>query len=759
MPNRPSPQPDPTYAPAQGPEPSFKLIDLATLALLVPVLLPLVVVFSQVLYFESDPRNPGAQAAETITFGPAGSAFLATACVAIAALVMLVAAFAGAKIRWCSSALIAAGIVPCLIVMPEHFTSRMHTGAWIAAASLGLAAAHLAQFPRAKRIILTALIALALPLFIQGAWYVYVEHPATVQSFMANEQQSIESRGLAFGSTEHAKYLTRLKGNDVIGAVGMSNVLGSIVAAITLLSVFVFTLSAWRKLGKGYLAATAGLTCLAAWALVLTQSKGAMLALIGTAGFALCVYGLTRIKPSARRAIPALCVVFVLMGSAAVLLRGAAGPPDDHTGERSLLFRYHYAQGAAKILLNDPAAMLLGVGPGQFKNRYEAVRNPISPEVVSSTHSVFVDYIAMLGLGGIAWSLLLIAWMFNAGKVAGRDAASLQSHDRGPPADKPFKLFALLAAIVFGIQYYVQLPGLYAETAILWLVGAVGFILIAAYVVYPVWFVSRAWGNLAAAFAACMLMLHAQIEMTFFWTSAAAFMWVVAATASASPCENPRLQASRAWPRFIPALVLVILAVVMLITHAQPVARHQSHLAKAADLLRTVGPPAAITELDQAAAVIANDPTTTRWRIRLREEIAIALKANSQPDAAAQYLNQALAVSEQAQQAGLDGLTAARRQGILALSAFYITDNRAWLTRAQSAYKTTTQLSPHGLNDHVRLADTSWLLSDFDTAQAAYRRALEISDQYFLDPDTQLPDPERKRINARLTDNADDVTP
>jgi len=754
MSDSPHPQPGITGASIPTSELSSKLIDLSALLILIPVLLPLVVVFTPSMYFDSDPRASGGLLG-AISIGPAGMAYLSVASVAIAAFVLLVSVWNGIRVRWGAFALVALGIVPCLVHLPGHITNRLHGGAWIAAACLGLAVTHLAQIPSAKRMILTALVAMALPLFIQGAWYVYAEHPATVESFMANEQQSIESRGMAFGSTQHAKYLTRLQGNDVIGAVGMSNVLGSILAAITIVSVGCFALSGWCKQRGWRLVVTALCAGLAVWALLLTQSKGALLALSATAGFAVCLLLMLRMFPKVRHAIPAMCVLFVLLGSAAVLIRGAAGPPEDHTGERSLLFRNHYWQGAVQILTDDPTAALVGVGAGKFKDHYEAVRNPISPEVVSSTHNVFVDYIAMLGIGGLAWGLLLIGWICSAGAVIRNDYAGLATRERGPPADKPLKSFGLLAAVVFGIQYYIQFPGLYAETAILWLVGALGFVFIANYIIYPVWSASGAWVNLAAALAACLLMLHAQIEMTFFWPSAAALMWVVTATACTGQSDQSQEKQvdkpQPAWLRFIPAVCLVVLAIALWGLHAEPMARHQAHLAKATNMLRISGPPAALAELDQAAVIIPNDPATTRWRIRLREEIAIALMAHDQPTAASSILDEALAVSEQAEQAGLDGLSAARRHGTLTLGAYYITENVDWLRQARDAYTKVIELSPHSLNDHVRLADIHWDLGDFDAAQAAYKRALEISDQFYLDPDVQLPEEERRRIETRIT--------
>jgi tetratricopeptide (TPR) repeat protein len=743
-----------------------KLIDLTAVLILIPVLLPLVVVFTRSLHFDTDPRTSTLQ---SISLGPTGSAWLAVASVAIAALALAVAVWAGGRIRWWSFVLVAAGIVPCLLKMGDHIDSRLHGGAWIAAATLGLAAVHLAQFPRAKRLIVTAMIAMALPLFIQGAWYVYVEHPATVESFMANERQSIEARGLVYDSAQHAKYLTRLTGNDVIGAVGMSNVLGSILAAITVLGLAAAAGAMRHKGGWLRQITLAVVLAILGWALVLTQSKGAVLALLAVLGFGACVLLLIKIAPRIQRVVPALCVLLVLAGSAAVGVRGAMGPPDGPDGERSMLFRFHYWQGASSVMQTDPSTIMLGVGPGHFKDRYEAVRNPISPEVVSSTHNVFVDFAVMLGVGGIAWGVLLLMWLWRAGVLMAGGPRYLPTSERAPPEHPPdhspdtstgklsgkqlVRVFGLLAAVVFGTQYAVQFPGLYAETAILWLVGTLGFVALSAFVIYPVLSKSQAWLDTGVALAATLLLLHAQIEMTFFWDTATAFVWVVVGVSAAGRLDESLTQTGkRSRIQHLPAFCLALLAATLTFGFAEPMTQHQTHLAKAARLLKIAGPAAALDDLDQAAAVIGNDPTTTRWRIRLRQELASARIANGQPDIAARHLDAAWAVLDEAELAGLTGLSAVRRRGSVAQDAFYITGDRAWLRLAEAAFGLATDLSPHGLSDHVRLADARWQLGEFNSAKATYRRALDISEGYYLDPEIQLTEAERKRIESRLAD-------
>ncbi len=743
--------------PVTQPTLNDRLIELSALLLLIPALLPLLVVFSPSLYLESDPRQTAEAANVTISFGPTGSMWLASASLLISAFTLWVTVKAGGRLRVFSCVLVAAGIVPCLLHLNEHFNSLLHGSAWIAAASLGLAAIHLSQFNRAKRIIVAALIAIGFPLFLQAAWYVYVEHPQTIESFRANLDENLIRRGLSPDSPEAAKYMTRLEGNDVIGAIGMSNVYGSLVAAMTMITL-ISLVGAWRKhAAKGRLVVIAVLLLLSLWTLKLTQSKGAVLALVAAGGLAIFALGVVRFKLKPRALLPIVCIALVLAGSAAVIARGSLGPPKDATGERSLLFRYHYWQGAIRILTEQPSRILLGAGSGEFKSLYDTARNPISPEVVSSTHNVFVDYTVMLGLGGLFWGLLLLGWLWQAGVSLGNQSSESVQTERGPPAFKPIVLFGLLAAIVFLTQYAVQFPGLYAETAILWLIGVSGFVALSVYVILPAIENDTYLMKAGIVFAAVLLLLHAQIEMTFFWDSASAVVWIIIGLAAGNAMPSKPVSDSPKWIRYIPAGCVLVLCFVFTIAFTSPTARQQQHLRRASEaLIQAQNPMVAIQELDQAAAIIPNDPTTTRWRISLRQDLAYAY-AQSFADQSLQIqaiLAQALQINLNAQQAGLSPLTSARQRGQLSIGAYQITNDQTWLTEAEKAFRLAAQLSPNGLNDHLRLADTQWQLGDTESARQSYKRALEISDNYYLDPDTQLTNEEHDRITERITDLA-----
>ena len=743
MPTTPEPR-------TPSPEP---LTALAAITLVVPVLLPLIVVFAPTLYLDADPRGLGDNAATTISFGPTGIMWLTAASILIAGFALGITVWAGGRIRWGGCLLVAAGIVPCLWHIPRHFSSRLHASAWIAAACLGLAAFHLAQFKRARCIAIAALIAILLPMAMQSVWYVNVEHPAAVEAFHDHLEQSLTARGLSPDSPEAVKYQTRLEGSDAIGAVGMSNVQGSIIASLLALTLIISLAAVRNKADRLRLLLLIPLIALGAWALLLTQSKGAVLALLAVIGLGSLLWLVRRTSPKLSKLAPALFILLIVAAIATVIVRGLFGPPDSAMGERSLLFRYHYWQGAARVLFHDPIGILLGVGVGPFKPLYEQFRNPISPEVVASTHNVFVDYIVMLGLGGLAWSALLLTWLWHAAQAWLRRFQP-PSTQPPPPNDKPLRRFALLAAVLFLIQYAVQFPGLYAQTAILWLVGTLGFVAIATYLIDPI--LRRPGTQQLAAIAlslpAALILLHAQIEMTYFWISAAPFAWVVLGLAAGAAGETQTSPSQSKKPlRYLPAGVLLVIAVVFAIAFAEPTMRQQQRLHHASDILRlTHNPAAAIQELDDAADIIGNDPITTRWRIRLRQEIAAALWHVGRRSEARGLFDRSMSILDRARAQGLPELTTERLKSQLAYNMARITQDPTDLQRAEQTTKQAAALSPNDLDLHVLLGDIAWQRADFTAADAAYRRALKINNNSYLDPDAQLSEAERNRIESRI---------
>lgn len=736
-------------------EPHGSALLAAALAVLALVILPCVVSLLPTIYFDVDPRSEvGRQ--PTVALGPAGVAWYQVACLVVAAIAMAVSARAGATLRWGACALVAVGMIACAYHLPRGDANALHAGGWVAASALALAALHLGQFAEARRWMIAGMVAMLVPLGVQAIWYVLAEHPATVASYLATEADTLESRGWETGSAQHELYRRRVTDWQAVGRFGLSNVFGSVVAGFTMLGAAV-TLGVWRAGAWRRAALLAAAVGLGAMAVLLSRSAGAVVGLMaGTAVLALA--GASMRWPTWRKAMPAAAVALVVLAFAAVLVRGMLGPPETVAGERTVLFRFQYWQAAARIIGHDPlASALLGIGPAGFAEAYLWAKNPLNPEEVNSTHNVFIDYIVMLGLGGWALSAALLLWLWQAGKAA---CVTLGA-DEVPPAavESPQPtwaglpqvnlLLATAAALVFGVAYVVELPRMLPEWAVLWLAGVLSFIAVTAMVATRRLWPAR-WGAAGLLAAATVVLVHNQIEMTFFQFSAAPIVCVLVALAAAGaslPAATPRGGALR----YVPAVTIAVAAVALLVGHTVPAARQQAKLSAAATALQQGQGGDALRLLDEAGADAPSDATVLRWRVAFRLAGARQAADAGRRDVAARWLAEALAVL-QATAGHVRPTALHRHQAEVHEQAAALLGDASRRELALVHREQVVVHTPYSLADHVRLGDARWEAGDHEQAAAAYRRAIQISAWNYLDPARQLAEPEHDRLVARITE-------
>ena len=117
----------------------------------------------------------------------------------------------------------------------------------------------------------------------------------------------------------------------------------------------------------------------------------------------------------ARRILHRLLLLAGLAGIAipllAVVVRGLVG---ERLSELSLLFRWFYMQGAARIFAQH---LPVGVGPDGFQEAYLLAKPVLSPEAVASPHNILWDWLSTLGLFGVAWCVLLVTLAMRVGKT------------------------------------------------------------------------------------------------------------------------------------------------------------------------------------------------------------------------------------------------------------------------------------------------------------------------------------------------------
>ena len=362
----------------------------------------------------------------------------------------------------------------------------------VVAALITASQAH--TLPGAKRLLGCVTLGFALLLTVVGAYEVFVTHAETLRAYEQSRESFLAARGWTPGSFEAMSYERRLNNPEPIAWFGLTNVFASFMAA-TGAGLLTLTATTWRsRRNLSTIIALAGVVCL--FGLLLTGSKGGFGALL----IGLLLGGaLVFRKPKwlNGRIVVGLCLI-VLIGLA---LRGVIG---EQLGERSLLFRWQYIVGSARIWMHGP---LVGCGPGVFQDQYALLKPALSPEDVASPHNVVFAWIATLGLGGLAITGLLVRLVLKSAPEAEGDETQIDT-DRDLHTRFALLLIALPTLMALNLQSSVLtgielLPVLLG--AVLW--GMLSVVLLRSSI--------RTQDLCRGCFVmAAVLMIHAIIEVT-----------------------------------------------------------------------------------------------------------------------------------------------------------------------------------------------------------------------------------------------------
>jgi hypothetical protein len=507
---------------------------------------------------------------------------------------------------------------------------------WASAFACGLAVLLGARDGRVRAVVMGLMLGFLGLLAARGSMQVFVENPATLESFRRNREAILTANGWAADSISARLYERRISGWEATAWFGLGNVYASLSAAGVCFGAVLTVMAArMRAMGggasaRGVLVAGLGVLLIALAGLVMTNAKGGY----GAAGiglFAAAVLGVLasiaqRVGWGARARVLAWLVApgAVLGVLGIVTLRGMIG---ERLGELSLLFRWWYMQAAVRVFGQSP---VLGVGPDGFRDAYAFAKNPLNPEEISSPHSMMFDWGAGLGVAGVlagvwvVWMLARATSCAMAGDVGGdvgggmaKGIATLERDERlrdegEPERDSEQELTAtlgkaagLIAAAVVLAGAYIEREGTSAPAAMARLLGLIVWVVLAWAIVRMCRACTGTDGSAAArpvalamASAGVALMAHGQIEVTPGWTQSAGFfvMFVAlaASTGSAHAAGNRRDEANA--PRvgrsgMLPAAIAMSLlaAAAGLAFGVSRVFVQERELQQASAMARTVG--------------------------------------------------------------------------------------------------------------------------------------------------------------------------
>lgn len=437
---------------------------------------------------------------------------------------------------------------------PNAVENVVQGGAWVSALAAGWAVSLAGHDARCKRVLVAGLLGLVGLLAAKGAMQVWIEHPATVVAFTADKEAFLASHGWTADSPMARAYERRLMQAEGSGWFGMANVYAGVMAAMATAMVGLLLSRVWRREPYGAEATAKAVGAgWVSWVLL----AGVLLALAGVylagakGGYAVFALGLglvamnrltirSRSVPSAigwalrRASVQRVLGRVIGFGAVAgvlclVWLRGEVGT---RLSELSVLFRWFYISTAGRVFWSSPWT---GVGPGNFKDSYAVMKPAISPEDVSSPHSVLFDWASMMGVAGLIAGGLWWCWVIRAGRGV------LEAPGPTTFAASPLRREVLWvgAALAIAVALAVRLEAAIAtpEAAIMRLAGLVAGVVIVLGVLAAMRDATprAVWGACAAmAAAAVALAANMQIELT--GTHIGSVAWVMLVIGLAGSC-------------------------------------------------------------------------------------------------------------------------------------------------------------------------------------------------------------------------------
>lgn len=548
--------------------------------------------------------------------GPTGVLLMDLVGLLGSALVLIGLSLGGVRVPWHWPLLASIGSVGALLhalVLGQGDLDHLRLGSsWICAIWSGLAVYCVAGDQKLRRLALGLSLGFIVVLALRGGVQVFAEHARTVADFDRNREAIFASRGWTEGSASALVYERRLRQPEALGWFGLSNVYASFAAtaSVVFLALAVPGVMLARKarpllLPAIVLGVVAGLSLLA---LFYNDSKGGFASAAFGLGVLACVWLARRPLQGAAGKGAILATrwaggLAIAIPLAALALRGLVG---ERIGELSLLFRWFYLVGSARIFGESP---LIGVGPGGFQEAYAVARPLLSPEEVSSPHSVLFDWSATLGLFGVAWCVLLVLLALRAGRRPLAEAAETPAPASMLDAARP-RLYAIAGMIagVLAVSMYFERGASFAasnamaltdaEPMPMWALGAgLLMVVIAGFL----------WGLCANAMlskavtprvldaaglaGACVMLAHWQIEMTPTQASSAPLAMVIfGACAAGLPPKNDSSTGGRfaRLPGLVGGLVPLLLIPTLWAGAVTRVAAWENGLADAARQLEPI---------------------------------------------------------------------------------------------------------------------------------------------------------------------------
>lgn len=385
---------------------------------------------------------------------------------------------------------LAAWMTISLIVLAGHANVRLginELGWWIAIAALVSTVRRVTQPAATSMALLQLIAAVSLGVAVYGWHQQLIGFPRMIADYQGNPDAMLRQIGVdaESGSSMRIIFENRLYDGGPTGTFALANsmaamLVGGLVVSIGLLVVCWDQLRLTRRVFW-----MAGIAIIAGM-LLAARSRSAVLSLLLLIGWLMFQQwgrrqALLRSFGQRPRAIGAATLLLLCSGAGLVyVLRNTEWIQQ---APASLAIRFNYWVACLKMVSLSP---WFGVGPGQFKARYEAFRAEASSEQIADPHQFVLQTVTSGGLVSLillAGLLGLLVWMWgqsgrrNAGAIAETPASTT-------PRDVVFGAMIGLAGVWVLGAALGQLPTI--DAALIGTIAALGFALLMGYRENPV---------------------------------------------------------------------------------------------------------------------------------------------------------------------------------------------------------------------------------------------------------------------------------
>jgi O-antigen ligase len=437
------------------------------------------------------------------------------------------------------------------------------------------------------RLVLAVIVALGVVSAYQCAEQFFVSNKITIEQYEQNPKLLLDPLGIEPGTFQQFLFEHRLYSRGIRGFFTTSNsaasfgIMASFAAIVLLMRRIAESGAGKDRLRRVLLPALA--TAIVVAGLLLTQSKGGILAFIAALAAFATLLALRRWLSAHRRLaaailIPSALLLIVVAGYVTIsygLQRGSL------PGGNSMFVRWQYWSASARMYADHPWT---GVGPGNFSNYYSRYKPAAALESVSDPHDFLLSIATQFGPLGLLGFLAMIFGPLV--RLVASPANILSAEQTYPPSAfrRPalMMLLAVCGSLLFvrpllipstsagdpGVLLY-EILTIYVTPAAAFLIG---FLLIAAPLETSLPQRSR-FGPavlLAAATSAILaVLLHNLIDFAIFEPGVWMTFWImmaclVAADPRGQMDASPARQPAPAWRRAIVGTALVLLAVYFL---------------------------------------------------------------------------------------------------------------------------------------------------------------------------------------------------